>query len=423
MTPALPIERRARTRALASVVFAAFVVGLGYGVALPAWPVIVAELAGTSDPLVIARHTALLTGLYVAAPVLAAMPWAWLSKRAGRRLVIGLGLLGFALTLAASPFAPSLWALYAGRLLNGVFGAAIVPAALAVIGAEQDRSRRHVRSFSSISMATILGYLVGPVLGGVAFGVAGALNGAAALAAPYWPFVIGAIIALVALVFVWRYLPRADRARATSTAGVLTRSDRQTEALLLFLAAMGAAGLGVFEVGLTLRGRELAMTALAFGSMFALCSLAMLIAQALVFSPLVPPATTRWLIAPGFAAMALGLTVVPQASGLTAMLAETGLVATAAGFLTPVLAYWTSSVAGESQDAAFGRQNVAVSGGQAIGSVGAGLLFGVTSIPHAPFLLAAVGLGVAALASLTLPGGLRRYAAEAVESRVAGGRK
>jgi predicted MFS family arabinose efflux permease len=272
-------------------------------------------------------------------------------------------------------------------------------------------------------MATILGFFVGPVLGGFALGIAPAFKGTTVLAADYWPFLIGAGIALVALVLVWRHVPTASSGKSSARVGARSSSDQRTEALLLFLAAVGAAGLGVFEVGLTLRSRELGMTPLAFGSMFALCSLAMLAAQALVFSPLVPPAATRWLIAPGFAAMALGLTVVPQASGLAAILAETGLVATAAAFLTPVLAYWTSSVAGESQDAAFGRQNVAVSAGQAIGSFGAGLLFGVISIPDAPFLLAAIGLGVGALSSLALAAPLGRYAAATDQGRLMGGGK
>lgn len=412
MTGQADAGRREQVRVVATLLFAVFVVAVGYGIALPVWPTIVVRLAGTSDPLVIARHTALLTGIYVAAPLVVALPWAWLSVSIGRRAVMTVGLVGFAVTLAGSPIEAGLPLVYAGRLLNGAFAAAIVPAALAAIADRETEPDRRARIFSWISMASILGYLVGPMLGGLAVGLAGRLFGGGTEATGVsWPFLIATGLAIVAVVFVLACVPDGrDQARAPAIPAGRSHPERRTATLLLTLAAVAAAGLGVFEVGLTLRGGELAMTPLALGLMFALCSVAMLLVQAIVFSPIVRPPTTRWLIAPAFAAMALGLALVPRAIGLDALLAETGLVAASAGVLTPVLAYWTSLVAGASQDVAFGKQNAAISFGQALGSAGAGLLFGLNGVPHAAFLAAALVLGVAALASLRLPSGLQRLA-------------
>ena len=50
---------------------------------------------------------------------------------------------------------------------------------------------------------------------------------------------------------------------------------------------MAAAGLGAFEVGLTLRNDELAMSPAELGFTFATCSVVMFAVQGLVFSPFV----------------------------------------------------------------------------------------------------------------------------------------
>jgi predicted MFS family arabinose efflux permease len=144
---------------------------------------------------------------------------------------------------------------------------------------------------------------------------------------------------------------------------------------LLALAAIAAAGLGAFEVGLTLRSRALTMTPATLGLMFAACMAVMLFVQAIAFSRFVKPATTRWLIAPSFAVLGLGLAFIPFAGGSYALLAATGTVAAASGFLTPVLAYWVSWVSGRGQGAELGLQTAAVSFGQTLGAAGAGLLF------------------------------------------------
>ena len=55
---------------------------------------------------------------------------------------------------------------------------------------------------------------------------------------------------------------------------------------LLALAFIVAAGIGVFEVGLALRGKqELSLTTYQLALMFTECSLVMIVVQATVFSP------------------------------------------------------------------------------------------------------------------------------------------
>jgi MFS family permease len=173
---------------------------------------------------------------------------------------------------------------------------------------------------------------------------------------------------------------------------------------LLLLAFIVSAGVGVFEVGLALRGKqELGLTQYQIAVMFTECSLVMIVVQAVVFSPWVKPETTRWFIAPALAIFAAGLFLVPRASDFRLMLAVIGAVAASAGILSPTLTYWISSKAGKAQGAQLGMQTAAASLGAAVGSAAGGLLFEVAGIPGASFLLVGALALLGALVGLGLP--------------------
>ncbi|MER9655275.1 MFS transporter [Mesorhizobium sp. M0152] len=174
------------------------------------------------------------------------------------------------------------------------------------------------------------------------------------------------------------------------------------ELRLLALAAVAAAGLGAFEVGLTLRNVELAMGPAALGLMFATCSVVMFAVQGLVFSPLVKPAAARSLVPPAFLVMAVGLAAMPKLAALREMLFAVSAVSASAGVISPLLAYWVSRISARSQGMELGIQSAAVSLGLSVGSAAAGLLFGSHRLEGAAFLVAAAAMGLAAIASLRL---------------------
>ena len=80
-----------------------------------------------------------------------------------------------------------------------------------------------------------------------------------------------------------------------------------------------------------------------------------------------------------------------------------GAVAASAGILSPILTYWISSKAGRAQGAELGKQTAASSLGVTVGSAAGGLLFDVTWLPNASFLLMTLLTGFALLLSLGLP--------------------
>ncbi|WP_292396275.1 MFS transporter [Mesorhizobium sp.] len=388
---------------LGALLASAFVVALGYGIVLPVLPAMVERLAGSTDPTFNARQIGFLTAAYVAAPVTAAFLWGKWSDLIGRRPVLVVGLIGFAVTLAASALARSLLILYIGRILNGGFAAAVGPTALAFIADTEGEDDRRTRAFGWMSMASIAGFLVGPMLGGLAVELNFDLG--VAVAPPQAvPFLLASGLAVAATLGVWFALPgrllpapRAETSKRGSSMFV------PGELRLLALAAVAAAGLGAFEVGLTLRNVELAMGPAALGLMFATCSVVMFAAQGLVFSPLVRPAAVRSLVAPAFLVMAIGLAVIPIIAGLREMLFAVSVVAASAGVISPLLAYWVSRISARSQGMELGIQSAAVSLGLSVGSAAAGLPFGFPGLQGAAFLAAATAMGLAALASLKLP--------------------
>ncbi|RUV67027.1 MAG: MFS transporter [Mesorhizobium sp.] len=397
---------------LAALLAAAFIVALGYGIYLPVLPTMVEQLAGSADPILKARHIGVLTAAFVAASVPLAFLWGRASDSIGRRPILVVGLIGFAVTLAASAFAWSLPALYVVRLLNGGFAAAIAPTALAFI-ADTEFDNRRARAFGWISMASIAGFLVGPMLGGFAAELAPTSD---ALTLQTIPF----LLALAAAAGAWIALPggRPPMCLAASeqpgSSGFISGEIR-----LLVLAAAAAAGLGAFEVGFTLRNEELAMSRGALGLMFATCSVVMFAVQGLIFSPIITPTAARRLVAPAFVAMGIGLAAIPAIASFGQILLAVSVVAASAGVVGPLLAYWISLVAGRSHGVELGIQSAVVSFGQSAGSAGAGLLFGLRGPYDGAFLAFAAAMAIAAAASLTLP---HRLAIAGIAPRTEAGR-
>ena len=219
------------------------------------------------------------------------------------------------------------------------------------------------------------------------------------------PTAVTAVLALLTAVAAGMTVPGTKPVATAAKREKLASSiDPWLVPKLLTLSFIASIGVGVFEVGLVLRGKqELGLTQYQIAIMFTVCSLVMFVVQGIVFSHWVRPATTRWFIAPAFAVLAVGLFLVSYASNFALMLAVIGAVAASAGILSPILTYWISSKAGKSQGAELGKQTAAASLGVAVGSIAGGLLFEVTWLPNASFWLATALTAFGILLSFGLP--------------------
>jgi MFS family permease len=390
--------------ALSVVLLAVFAISVGYGIVLPILPFLIERVAGTMDPTALSWHTGLLTGIYILAIFMFAPLCGKISDRRGRRSVILFGLIGFAVTIALFTVAESLPLLYMGRFLSGLFAAAITPVAYALVGDHAPSKEWRAHRFALINIAGTAGFFVGPLLGGLAVRAASKIFGGTPERAFSAPFLAAAGLAFVAAITVLRLVPETAQRRAGKSTTPETQIDRTVLLRLWAIAFVTALAIGAFEVGLSLRGKQvLGFDAARIGMMFAECSLVMFIVQTLVFSPLVKPELTRWFITPGLAILAASLVAVSLTSTPITMTVAVALVAASAGILSPIVTYWISLGAGETQGADLGRMTAAASLGQALGSAGGGLLFDVPILPGASFALAALVVATGLLASLRLP--------------------
>ena len=390
-----------------------FTVSMGFGIVLPVLPRLIERLLGAGgDATQVSRATGLLTGLYMLSLFLFAPAWGRLSDRYGRRAILLVGLIGFSATSMTFTLFESLPAIYAERFLSGLFAAAVTPVALAAIGEHAKTEEARARRLTFVSLAGTSGFLLGPMMGVFVARSAAVLFPAISNVGPLvLPLAGTAALALLAAVGAILTVPGkvGGAASPERCRQPVLQSEKSLVPRLLALAFIVSAGVGVFEVGLALRGKqELGLTPYQIAIMFTECSLVMLIVQAIVFSPWVRPETTRWFIVPAFAILAGGLFLVPRTSDFKLVLIVIGAVAASAGILSPILTYWISSKAGKAQGAQLGQQTAAASLGAAAGSAAGGLLFEVAWLPNASFVLITGLTVIGLLISLALPRMLMR---------------
>lgn len=151
---------------------------IGIGLIFPILPSLLQELTGSAE---ISTTYGLVLAAYAAMQFLFSPILGLLSDRFGRRPVLLLSLAGAAIDYLIMAFTPSLAVLVIGRLIAGITSAsmAVASAYIADITEEKDRAQR----FGWMSAAFGIGFIVGPVLGGLLSGwfIRAPFLGAAAL--------------------------------------------------------------------------------------------------------------------------------------------------------------------------------------------------------------------------------------------------
>lgn len=394
---------------MAAILFAVSTVSAGYGIVLPILPLMLQTIDGASATAEVSRHTGLLTGAHALALFLFAPFWGRLSDQYGRRSILSVGLVGFSASLLLSSLKLSIATLYAECFLTGLFAAGITPVASALIADQGGSNAWRARRLAWVSMAAISGFLLGPMLSGFLATIPKLFFAEDYSRVYELPFVVIAGVAFFAGVAVQLFVPALTAGTSEHSPGEIRPPAAGNTNTILTLRAISflvAAGVGVFEVGLALRGnQELRMAPAQVALMFTACSLVMFLVQAIVFAPKVNPAWTRWLLAPALGIMALSLLLVPRMTELVPLLATVAAVAASAGILSPILTYWVSLESGTTKGFELGKQAAVVSLGQALGSVAGGSLYSVTfaAVPAPPFVLTAILLAGAAVASLRVP--------------------
>lgn len=152
-------------RAALGFIFGAVLIDtLGAGLIIPVLPRLIASFGGVNLAEASSFY-GILVALYALLSFLFASAVGSLSDRFGRRPVLLLSLLGLGLDYVIIALAPNLAWLVVGRVLAGIFGALEVTA-MAYI-ADISRPEERAKNFGVIGAAFGLGFIVGPLLGGL----------------------------------------------------------------------------------------------------------------------------------------------------------------------------------------------------------------------------------------------------------------
>jgi DHA1 family multidrug resistance protein-like MFS transporter len=393
------LDDRTTRPAVVLLMAALFVSALAYSAVLPVLPLIL-QRSGLA-PSAVTWHTGMLTGVYMLTVFLFAPLWGRVSDRIGRRPLIAFGLAGTTLALISFALFRTLPLAYVARALTGVFVAAVIPVATAEVGDISGQSSRAHR-FALLTSASLLGFLIGPALGGWLTNASWLGGERGSGAGAYVPVATAAVLSALTAAAVALWLPGPVMAAAEAEArsdGALHRSMIQRVApTLLVLLVMFA--LASFEVAITLRGQQrLGWSPAQIGFLFAECSAVMIVIQGVLFSTLISHVSSNWLIVPGLGAMIVGLTLMPLTADYGRLLLLVMLTSAGASVVAPMITYWASIGAGMAQGAALGTQTAASSLGQALGSAAVATTFSIS--PTVPFWLAAALLvgGAALLAT------------------------
>ncbi|MBE9466229.1 TCR/Tet family MFS transporter [Dyadobacter subterraneus] len=137
---------------------------IGLGIIIPVMPKLISELVGgsLSDA---ARYGGWILFSYSFVQFICAPIVGGLSDQFGRRPVLLASLLGFALDYMFLAYAPSIGWLFVGRIIAGIMGASFTTGAAYI--ADVSSPEKRAQNFGLIGAAFGLGFIIGPVLGGL----------------------------------------------------------------------------------------------------------------------------------------------------------------------------------------------------------------------------------------------------------------
>jgi len=182
-------------KALVVILAAVTLDAVGIGLIFPILPALLRDVAHIAE---VAPLFGLMLALYSAMQFLFSPVLGVLSDRYGRRPVLLVSLAGAAIDYLVMAFAPELWMLVLGRAIAGVTSAnmAVATAYITDISAEDERAKR----FGYFHAMFGIGFIIGPVLGGVLGDV--------------WvraPFIAAALLNGVNFALAWFVLPESRK--------------------------------------------------------------------------------------------------------------------------------------------------------------------------------------------------------------------
>jgi DHA1 family tetracycline resistance protein-like MFS transporter len=184
-----------RNAALGFIFITILVDVIGLGIIIPVVPKLIEQLTGEGISEA-SRYGGWLVFCFAIMQFLFSPVLGGLSDKFGRRPVLLISLLGLGLDYILHAYAPSITWLFIGRLIAGVMGASITTATAYI--ADISTPEKRAQNFGLIGAAFGLGFIIGPVIGGLS-----AQWGANV------PFLVAAALTLLNLLYGYFVLPES----------------------------------------------------------------------------------------------------------------------------------------------------------------------------------------------------------------------
>src|SRR6478672_5832502 len=156
--------KNSRQAAMGFILVTVFVDVIGWGLIIPVMPTLIAGMkkipvneASSYGGWLLSAYAIM---QFICAPILGN-----LSDKYGRRPVLLFSLLGFGVDYLFLAFAPTIWWLFIGRIIAGATGASFTTASAYI--ADISAPEKRAQNFGLIGAAFGLGFILGPVIGGV----------------------------------------------------------------------------------------------------------------------------------------------------------------------------------------------------------------------------------------------------------------
>jgi len=387
--------------------FTLLVVMLGYGMVMPIMPFYIEHFGAGGAELGWLMSTYSLMQL-ICAPV-----WGILSDRYGRKPILSIGVLGYAVTLFMFGIARSFAMLFIARSLSGILSSATMPTAMAYIG-DNIPQKEKSKGMGQLGAMVGVGVILGPLMGGWLSSDSLSL-----------PFFIGSGFAFLALLLVIFFLPESRF--ASPSTGSLPPLNEQTPAvqpvpvqpeaagprlidiylrvllspagillLLIFIMSFGMTNfqgmIGLYVVD------KFAFNTKQVGAIWMVMGIVLIVGQGGLVGPLTKKLGDLTLIKIGLLGGAIGFVLVAFAVDYITTLLALGFFILALALIGPALNSYISNFAGEHQGTVMGLNSAMNSLGRVVGPLWGGYIYDI-NIAY-PFFSGAATLVLGLLVSL-----------------------
>jgi DHA1 family tetracycline resistance protein-like MFS transporter len=188
--------KKSQKSAAMSFIFITILIDItGWGIIIPVIPQLIKELIN-GDISEAAKYGGWISFAYAFTQFIFAPIVGNLSDQYGRRSIILISLFGFTIDYIVLALAPTILWLFVGRIIAGITGASISTATAYIADISTDENR--AKNFGMIGAAFGLGFIIGPVIGGL-LGQYGARI----------PFYAAAILCLINFLYGYFILPES----------------------------------------------------------------------------------------------------------------------------------------------------------------------------------------------------------------------